>query len=64
MECNCEGWKIGQPQINTAWQNSVNHHGEEYNGPYYKYCPWCGKELQEEEKPIKIVIDKIFADGF
>lgn len=51
MNCDCEGWKIGQSQVDSAWMNSVLHHGPEYSGPHYKYCPWCGKELKKEENP-------------
>lgn len=45
-DCTCEDWKKGQPQVDGAWIMSVLHHGPEYEGSKYRYCPWCGKGLE------------------
>lgn len=43
--CSCKDWGIGNPQVNGAFVNSVLHHGVEFKGETFKYCPWCGKSL-------------------
>lgn len=40
----CEDWNLGVNQINGAFQMSTVHHGQEYLGKPFNYCPWCGEQ--------------------
>ena len=59
-ECDCPEWQQGMPQIVGAQQLAWAH-GVTYAGGEFKFCPWCGKELAEEERPIYILeqIDEV-----
>lgn len=51
--CECEDFKIGMPQIINAqvMASSIIHSwGSDYTGKMFRFCPWCGKELTEEDK--------------
>ena len=45
-DCECDGWKIYMNQIITISQLFANIHRIQYKGRQFKYCPWCGKELE------------------
>lgn len=43
MECNCEMWKENYPKLDTMV--ILGHsYGIVYDGVFFNYCPWCGKE--------------------
>ena len=48
MICDCKDWQESEPQIESA-QILSSLHGGEYTGAYFKFCPWCGKILKEED---------------
>lgn len=78
-DCTCEGWKTSMPQIESA-QILANARGIEYTGLVFNFCPWCGKEGEEEsdeeirervlkffpqpEDIIKVTIPQIMSDKF
>lgn len=43
--CQCEDWEESMPQINGA-QTLADIHGIKYTGAIFKFCPWCGEELE------------------
>ena len=45
-DCGCEGWKIGWPQLEGV-QMLGSVHGWRYEGPFIRFCPWCGKLIEE-----------------
>lgn len=54
-EGDCEDFKIGMPQIESALIMASPHihsWGVEYTGKQFKFCPWCGRILVEKEKEI------------
>jgi len=46
-DCECDGWNLYMSQIISA-QIFANTHGIQYKGKQFKYCPWCGKEREED----------------
>jgi hypothetical protein len=44
MPCECQDWKVGEPQLRSfttlAWT-----HGMKYTGEKFRWCPWCGRNL-------------------
>lgn len=44
--CTCPDWDVGMRQI-RAQQTfcSLQSAGPKYDGPIFKYCPWCGSLL-------------------
>lgn len=46
VECDCEYWKRGLRRLNIAIRYAWNH-GHTYEGVDFKFCPWCGKKLEE-----------------
>lgn len=53
MICKCADWKpnmelVNEPLLFCAARNPGQWN---YEGKVFKYCPWCGSELQEEDKP-------------
>ena len=45
-DCTCEDRAIGIKKIADAQFSYVLHHGPEYDGPFFRYCPWCGTVLE------------------
>ena len=46
VKCNCEGWLKSADQIFQAQMDVTMRIGIQYTGDIFKYCPWCGIELQ------------------
>ncbi len=46
MECDCENYIKSMKELDSA-QAIAWVHGWRYNGEFFKYCPWCGKELKK-----------------
>jgi hypothetical protein len=46
--CDCEDWKKWKIVEDSAWAFLYTH-GIKYpsDGPKFKYCPFCGKELRK-----------------
>ena len=40
----CPGWERNQPKIDGIF-SSAYIHGVKYDGDFFKFCPWCGKEI-------------------
>lgn len=53
-EACCEDWKIGVKKINGALSWFLFHAGfPQYDGPFFRFCPWCGKPVQQpSEVPV------------
>ena len=53
MICNCLDWRENIDKVNgpivlqAARQFGTGEGG--YDGKKFEYCPWCAKELQEEQ---------------
>ena len=45
----CEKWTIGIEEINGFITFGINHMIL-YKSGVFKFCPWCGKERQLDEK--------------
>jgi len=43
--CDCNEYQEGMEQIVNA-QLLFWDHGMPYTGKPFRYCPWCGKELE------------------
>lgn len=53
LYCSCNEFTDGIKEINDAIDFFRNHSTEyEYNTISFKFCPWCGKELEKETKLI------------
>ena len=48
VKCDCEDWQTGMSQIASA-QTLAWTHGQRYTGVVFRYCPWCGKKLEEDK---------------
>jgi hypothetical protein len=46
VECKCSDFILSWNQIINA-QLLANLHGMCYTGEVIRFCPWCGKELEE-----------------
>lgn len=55
LSCTCEGWKTGYAQILSV-QHLADLHGQEYTGPAFNYCPWCGAVLGEQRSPTQCLL--------
>jgi hypothetical protein len=48
MKCDCAEYEEGEKQIRSftmlAWT-----HGMRYTATQWKFCPWCGKVLADED---------------
>lgn len=42
LDCTCEEWKIYIKEM-EMFDFARNARGLEYKGPYFKFCPFCGK---------------------
>jgi hypothetical protein len=47
--CTCDEWKEGRKQLDGFITFGFIHRMK-YTGGTFKFCPWCGKELLEDEK--------------
>jgi len=44
--CTCDGWQKGMKQIVDQAVFCANQSAApKYDGPKFKYCPWCGGKL-------------------
>lgn len=68
VECSCLTWKKYIPIIKNAL-DVLQHHPHLWkkyppNGILFKFCPWCGKDLQTEDDPKQATftppIDKVW----
>lgn len=51
MNCSCKEWAEGMPQIAAAQVFcSIQSAGPEYVGARFKFCPWCGKPVEDNEE--------------
>lgn len=50
MTCDCKDWKEWSPRLDDGRSIMVARGYPEYNwkGPKFKFCPWCGKEMKNE----------------
>jgi hypothetical protein len=48
MNCKCKEWIENIGKIDGAFEFKANHGCGDYNGKKFKYCPWCGKELEDD----------------
>jgi len=46
-KCNCEDFKNNIGKVNNCFSIS-SIHDFKYDGKFFDYCPWCGKELSYE----------------
>ena len=46
--CDCEDYKEGLTQIKNAQTLLYLTKGIKYTAPKFRYCPWCGKKLEEK----------------
>ncbi len=46
--CDCEEWATGLYKMESDAQ-ILKHHGVTYGGPYFRWCPWCGCKLKEQD---------------
>jgi hypothetical protein len=42
--CDCQDWKKWVEADTGVWMFAYTH-GIKYDGPLYKFCPFCGKTL-------------------
>lgn len=53
--CTCEDWEQNINKVDSIFL--VSHiHGVDYDGEYFKCCPWCGNKLLEQPK-VEITIN-------
>lgn len=52
VKCTCADWVPGVAKINAYIDMGRIHSMGEYSGKPFMYCPWCGKLLTEEVKPV------------
>ena len=49
--CKCEGYAKTVPILNSLIAtNELIRNGGEYQGHWFKYCAWCGIELEPLKK--------------
>lgn len=49
VKCDCPDWA----ELNKAISSLVTLafiHGMKYNGPFFRYCPMCGKPLPPRQE--------------
>ena len=51
MKCECDKYQKGMDAINAIAYNS-HLHGMPYRGEPFKFCPWCGGEV--ESQPLTV----------
>ena len=51
MTCDCKDWKENMPRIDSAVLFSALHSNDGIKESF-KYCPYCGKELIDEENNL------------
>lgn len=51
MICKCKDWVQNIRRINAPIEfEAIHTHGPGYEGKFFVYCPWCGKELEKENE--------------
>jgi len=46
-DCTCKDWENGRSQLIMQAIFCERHgSGPKYDGPYWRFCPWCGNDLQ------------------
>lgn len=48
VECTCSDGIPGFKQLKSD-AVFLAIHGKQYDGPIFRFCPWCGAELKENE---------------
>jgi len=48
MICNCDDFKKNIKILNSCIENSMIH-DLGYDGRFFKYCPWCGSKLYDDD---------------
>lgn len=49
VKCECNEWRRSILALNHGL-SMASARGYQYCGALFKFCPWCGKELIEDEK--------------
>ena len=65
VECFCNEWKVGMPQIIGVQEQALYRASvSEYTGGTFRYCPWCGEGLQNVGEKNKEIgeLEKELAD--
>jgi hypothetical protein len=50
LYCSCRQW-IDWAAYDTGIWGYLHAHGFRYDGPCFKFCPFCGNELENDEPP-------------
>lgn len=62
MTCTCKDWQENIRKINDPIElNAIRSGTKGYDGVFFKYCPWCGKELNEHRD--NIITELLTLDG-
>ncbi len=48
MKCDCKDWKENIDKLNSGAALQYAHGEKGYSGKIFIYCPWCRRELVEE----------------
>jgi hypothetical protein len=57
LSCACVDWlpniaKVNAPIITAVARNPLT--APHYDGLVFKFCPWCGKELERDDQKAAI----------
>jgi len=51
MKCTCSEWADNIDKVNAPMQLQAIRSGTSgYVGVYFKFCPWCGKALEQRKE--------------
>ena len=52
MKCNCKDWEENIDKVNAPIILQAVRMGGQggYKGVIFKYCPWCGNNLTEQQQ--------------
>ncbi len=48
MKCSCEAWVKNIEKLDGAIVVAALH-GVHYTADFFRFCPWCSSELEEDE---------------